>query len=199
MYAPVDTIPGSRSGVDQDPAEQHIELIRRVSAYQDKQAFQELFLFYAPRIKAFMLKQKADAELAEDLMQETMLTVWNKAGQFASWRGSLATWIFTIARNKRIDRFRRQGTRHYVDVDELEFADDSPDGEDRMLAGERDRLVGEAARKLPDDQKEVIRLAFAEELSQSEIAARLGLPLGTVKSRMRLAYQRIRKELEDVL
>ncbi len=165
----------------------------------DKEAFGQLFQFYAPRIKALMMKQGSDAELAEDLMQDTMLSVWQKAEQFSNWRGSLNAWVYTIARNKRIDRFRKQGTQHYVDVSEYDLVDDNPDSERQVSSMQQDRIVSEATASLPAEQRQVVHLSYVEELSQSEIAQKLGIPLGTVKSRTRLAFRAIRKELEAVL
>lgn len=199
MYLSVNTATRNRSYVGDDTAQRLCDLMAEVASRQDKTAFEELFAHFAPRVKALMLKHNCGAELAEDLMQETMLTVWNKAGQFASWRGSVSAWVFTIARNRRIDRFRRQGTRHYVDIQDCDLVDDAPLGEETVVARERDRIVSEAAETLPDDQKTVIKMAFVDDLSQSEIAKQLNIPLGTVKSRTRLAFRRIRQELEDAL
>ena len=182
-----------------DTAEIHAELMGRIALARDKTAFEQLFAYFAPKIKALMLKQGSDMDLAEDLMQDTMLTVWNKAHQFSTWRGSTSAWIFTIARNRRIDQFRRQGTRHYVDIGDYEIADGEPDSEDIVLGAERDRLVTEASRELPPDQLQIITMSFTENSTQTEIAERLGIPLGTVKSRMRLAYKKIKTNLEDVL
>ncbi len=189
----------SRTNTVEDAAEVHGELMRRIADARDKQAFERLFAHFAPKIKALMLKHDSDPELAEDLMQDTMMTVWNKAHLFSRWRGSAGAWIFTIARNRRIDRFRRQGTRHYVDIGDYDIPDGEPDSEAVMLESERDRLVSEATRDLPDEQKQIITMSFVDDLAQTEIASRLGIPLGTVKSRMRLAYKKIRTNLEDVL
>ncbi|MEX0347321.1 MAG: sigma-70 family RNA polymerase sigma factor [Rhizobiaceae bacterium] len=198
MVALPGTVVSEARLVDSD-TEIHGALMERIAVGRDKKAFESLFAHFAPKIKALMLKQDSDPELAEDLMQDTMLTVWNKAHQFASWRGSVSAWIFTIARNRRIDRFRRQGTRHYIDIADYEIADETPDSEDCIMAGERDRLVAEATSHLPEEQKQIIAMSFVENLAQTEIADRLGIPLGTVKSRMRLAYKKIKTNLEDVL
>ena len=128
-----------------------------------------------------------------------MRFIWQKANQFSNWRGSLNAWIFTIARNKRIDRFRKQGVQHYLDIEDFEFADDKPDGEMQVESAQRDAIVSNATKALPEEQKQVIELAYVEEMSQSEIAKKLKIPLGTVKSRTRLAFQTIRQELEEML
>lgn len=185
--------------VNKDDVERNVRLLAKVAGEKDKEAFGELFSYYAPRLKALLMKQGSGAELAEDLMQDTMLAVWQKAEQFSNWRGNLNAWIFTIARNKRIDRFRKQGVQHYLDIEDFDFADDRPDGEMQIESVQRDAIVNNATSALPDEQKQVILLAYVEELSQSEIAKKLKIPLGTVKSRTRLAFQSIRKELEEVL
>lgn len=185
--------------VKRDPTSDHAEYMARVAENKDKQAFALLFNHYAPRVKALMMKHRVEPEFAEELMQETMLTVWTKAVQYTKGRGSVGAWIFTIARNKRIDRFRKQGTAHYVDVDEYDFPDEKPDTEEQVLANERDSLVSAATDKLPEDQKQVIWMSFIQDLPQAEIANQLNIPLGTVKSRMRLAYNKIKNELEGVL
>ncbi len=172
-------------------------LIGRVAERRDRAAFARLFRHCGPRIKGFMLKQGVSEETAEDLVQETMLTVWHKAASYAARKGSPGTWIFTIARNRRIDRLRRQAMAHHDDL-LLAVPEEAASGEEEVTRRERRGLVARALAALPADQREVLRLAFIEDQTQSEIASRLGLPLGTVKSRMRLAYGRLREVLEDV-
>ncbi|MEM7069979.1 MAG: sigma-70 family RNA polymerase sigma factor [Pseudomonadota bacterium] len=193
----IDTKHGAR--VENYHADEHLALLAKVAESGDKAAFHVLFQYYAPRIKSLMMKQGSGAEAAEDLMQETMLTVWQKSAQFSKWRGSVSAWIFTIARNKRIDRFRKQGTGHYVDVNELEIKDDTPGNDVQVEHLERDRIVRDATSQLPTEQKQVIELAYISELSQTQISKQLGIPLGTVKSRTRLAFETIRRKLEDLL
>lgn len=199
MFVP-QTIPVNRS-MNQiaDLARHHRELIARIAEHQDREAFAQLFDWYAPRIKAMVYKQSGSSDLAEDIMQDVLLTVWLKAGQFAASKGSVSTWIFTIARNRRIDVHRKQSSQHYLDIGEMEFADDAPAGDDLLLADEQDNLVSQAASTLPEEMREVIHLAFIEEKSQREIAGELGIPLGTVKSRTRRAFEKIKQNLEDVL
>lgn len=174
------------------------DLLNRVAASRDAEAFRKLFQAYAPRVKSYMMRQGADANTAEELTQETLLTVWRKAGLYSGEKGSATTWIFTIARNLRIDRLRREVAWQPLPegVDEEPSSDPTPEEEvsDRE---HRDR-VRAALAGLPGDQSEVVTLSYLEGLSHSEIADRLGLPLGTVKSRMRLAYQKIREALEDL-
>lgn len=174
------------------------DLIRRIAADGDPDAFKELFEQFAPRVKSVLIRQGADPATAEELAQETMLTVWRKASYYVEGRGNVATWVFTIARNLRIDRLRRQKGWAEVDDDlSTHIAEDMPPDE-QLMQTEIQQLVGEALKKLPPDQMAVIQLSYMEGLSQSEIANKLSLPLGTVKSRMRLAYQRLRSAFEEL-
>jgi RNA polymerase sigma-70 factor (ECF subfamily) len=162
------------------------------------EAFKALFQSYAPRVKSYMLRQGADPATAEELAQETLLAVWRKAALYSDEKGSATTWIFTIARNLRIDRLRKEVAWQPLpeDNDEQPSLDPLPDAE--VSERERGERVRAMLAELPEDQSAVVQLAFVEGLSHSEIATRLGLPLGTVKSRMRLAYQKIRDALEDL-
>jgi RNA polymerase sigma-70 factor (ECF subfamily) len=182
------------------------DLLVRIGANRDRDAYQALFLHFAPRVKGFLMRKGADSALAEELMQDTMLAVWTKAVMYHPGRGSAATWIFTIARNLRIDRLRRESVQHFDDVDGLELSEDDVNAggdvvaqDDAVIAGQERRLVAAAMQELPDDQAEVVRMSFVDDLSQSDIAEKLGLPLGTVKSRMRLAYNKLRQALENEL
>jgi len=174
------------------------DLLRRIAEQADPAAFRELYQAYGPRVKAYMMRRGADAATAEDLAQETLLTVWRRASLYAEGKGSAATWIFTIARNLRIDRLRREVPWQELPEGRLEQAG-SETPPDEALA-EKERLVGvrAALATLPRDQGDVVALAYLEGLSHGEIADRLGIPLGTVKSRMRIAYQKIRVALEDL-
>lgn len=199
MYVQDKSIPIRRVDVTKNETTDHHELLELIALNRDKEAFEQLFVHFAPKIKALMMKQSSDADAAEDLMQETMLTVWNKADKFSKYRGSVSAWIFTIARNKRIDGYRKQGTKHYLDIEDLELSDDAIDSEEQVISNERDRMVSDISKSLPPEQKEIIEMSFVNELSQTEISKTLGIPLGTVKSRMRLAYKKLRKSVEDVL
>ncbi|MGH1417452.1 MAG: sigma-70 family RNA polymerase sigma factor [Hyphomicrobiaceae bacterium] len=174
------------------------ELLARVAAVKDSAAFQELFENFVPRVKSYLIRQGADANTAEELAQETLLIIWRKAGLYSSEKGSPTTWIFTIARNLRIDRLRREVPWQALPEGHKEESSDEPLPDE--LASERERKirVQNALQELPHDQRQVISLSYIEGLSHSEISQRLSLPLGTVKSRMRLAYQRIRECLEDL-
>lgn len=189
------TTPGCPKSADL--ARHHAELMFKVARTQDWSAFQELFVFFGPRVKAMMLKAGANNSLAEDLVQETMIKVWRKAGLYTAGRGAVSTWIYTVARNSRIDRMRRASSQAYDDIDEIELASEDPSGEDQVLLSEQAAGITQALQQLPKEQRQVIELAFIHDLPQSEIAEKLSLPLGTVKSRMRLAYRKLKPKLED--
>jgi RNA polymerase sigma-70 factor (ECF subfamily) len=174
------------------------DLLQRVAANGDVEAFKALFEAYAPRVKAYMLRQGADAATAEELAQETLLAVWRKAGLYSDEKGSATTWIFTIARNLRIDRLRKEVAWQPLPENNDERPSEDPSPEEDLSERERGEKVRAMLAELPPDQSEVVNLAFIEGLSHSEIAKKLDLPLGTVKSRMRLAYHKIRDALEDL-
>lgn len=174
------------------------DLLQRVAANGDVEAFRALFDTYAPRVKSYMLRQGADPATAEELAQETLLAVWRKAALYSDEKGSATTWIFTIARNLRIDRLRKEVVWQPLPENNDERPSEDPAPDEELSERERGERVRAMLAELPPDQSEVVNLAFIEGLSHSEIAKRLGLPLGTVKSRMRLAYQKIRDALEDL-
>ncbi len=160
-------------------------------------AFEALFRHFGPKIRAFMMKRSADRQLAEELMQETMMTVWNKAAQFDPARGSASSWIFTIARNVRVDAYRKSN-RPEFDPNDPAFVPDAPMPADTMMElGQDAERLHAAMANLPDEQVELLKLSFFEEASHSAIAETLGLPIGTVKSRIRLAFSKLRDALGE--
>lgn len=174
------------------------ECLLAVASRQDRIAFGRLFQHFAPRIAGFLQRGGLSAEEADDLAQETMATVWRKAALFDPSRAGAATWIFTIARNQRIDHHRR-ANRALGAAALLGAAEDAPEpsAEELGLADERDARVRGALAQLSPEQATVLRLSFFAEKPHGEIARELGIPLGTVKSRVRLAMARIRGFLED--
>jgi RNA polymerase sigma-70 factor (ECF subfamily) len=190
-------VPGGRRPLD---AHKGImaDLLRRIAERADPAAFRELYEAYGPRVKSYMMRRGADAGTAEDLAQETLLTVWRKAALYAGDKGSMTTWVFAIARNLRIDRLRREVPWQELPEGRLAEASGDPLPDEAMAEKERQQRVQAALAGLPQEQKEVVALAYLEGLSHREIAQRLGMPLGTVKSRMRIAYQKIRSVLEGV-
>lgn len=173
-------------------------LIADIADFEDRGAFETLFVRFGPRIKGMMLSSGASPDVAEDLVQDVMMTVWRKASLYAPERGNVSTWIFTIARNARVDRLRRQPAQPYVDVETVTLESDAPNAETELIGSENDERVRQAVELLPKEQKKVIQMAFTGYKPQSEIARELDLPIGTVKSRMRLAYQKLKEHLEDL-
>lgn len=170
------------------------DLLARVGRTRDVELFETLFRHFAPRVKAYMART-GSATVAEELMQETMVSVWNKAAMYDPGKGAASTWIFAIARNLRIDAYRREKHPEF-DPGDPAFQPEPEPAADRRLEGEQSaELVRRALDDLPPDQAEVLRLAYFEDNSQSTIAERLALPLGTVKSRMRLAFAKLRADL----
>ncbi|WP_246753085.1 sigma-70 family RNA polymerase sigma factor [Sinorhizobium sp. BG8] len=172
-------------------------LLAAVGRDRDIEAFEALFKYYGPRVKAYMARLAGDSHAAEELMQETMMVVWNKAAQFEPSRGNVSTWIFTIARNLRIDTYRRD-RRPEFDPNDPAFVPGEVPQADAVFEGmqEAERLR-HAMEGLPQEQLELLKLSFFQECSHSAIAEALNIPLGTVKSRIRLAFSRLRAALEE--
>jgi RNA polymerase sigma-70 factor (ECF subfamily) len=173
-------------------------LIGRV-AEGDREAFRRLFEHFAPRVKGLMLKAGASSDDAEEIAQETLLAVWRKAAQFDPVSAGASAWIFTIARNLRIDSVRRVARTGVVDHEaELEYlVDPAEQVDDAMARNDEADRIARALSCLSEEQSMAIRLSFIEERPHPEIADFLGIPLGTVKSRIRLAMNRLRALLDE--
>ena len=172
-------------------------LVEAIAARQDRAAFTRVFAYYAPRVKAYLTRLGLESAQAEEVTQEVMVAVWRKAASFDARQASVSTWIFRIARNRRIDVFRRD-RRETLDASDPAFepaAEARPDG--AAEAAEREAQVRRAMDDLPPEQRDLVRRAFYEDLSHSEIAATTGVPLGTVKSRLRLAFAKLKLTLAD--
>ncbi len=171
--------------------------IVRIAQRGDRDAFAHLFHHFAPRVKSYLMRLGATPDAAEELAQETLLTVWRRAAAFDPGRAAASTWIFTIARNLRIDLSRRDG-RAPTANNSPEMSD-APARPDEALSAIEDKTrIGIAVASLPREQAQVISLAFFADKAHSEIAGELGLPLGTVKSRLRLAMARLRGALAEI-
>ncbi len=176
-------------------------LIVAVGARGDREAFSELFGYFAPRIKAYLIRQGAEAAQAEELAQEAMIMVWRRAATFDPGKSAASTWIFAIARNKRIDALRRE-RRPDFDPDDPTVTDGlaatGPEPADQAVAAAQQAArLALALAELPEEQAEVVRMAYFEDKAHSRIASETALPLGTVKSRLRLALARLRGALEE--
>ncbi len=168
-------------------------LMRRVRDHQDKAAFALLFRHFAPRVKGFLMRSGSDAGVAEECAQDVMATLWQKAHLFDPSRASVATWVFTIARNRRIDVARRA---RRPEPEELPWGPEAePDQAEVLEAAEETRRLANALADLPEKQRALILRAYYGDLSHSEIATETGLPLGTIKSRIRLALERLRMQM----
>ncbi len=162
--------------------------------HQDQQAFAELFRHFAPRIKGFLIKSGATPALAEECAQDAMATLWHKAQLFDPARASVTAWVFTIARNRRIDALRKARRPEPEDLPWGPQAE--PDASEVLEMQQDSARLGRALAELPPKQRELIERAYFGDLSHSEIAAETGLPLGTIKSRIRLALDRLRHQMK---
>lgn len=185
-----------------------ISCLQRVAAQQDTAAFRELFEHFGPLVKSFAFKvpslQEAET-FAEELVQETMLKVWTRAATFDPALASPGTWIFTIARNMRIDLLRKQA-RHVVntvsmtrededdelDMEDIWFEDESGDVFNLLVQQRSRKQIHDSLLGLPPEQSEILRKVYLEDKSHAEVAEELRLPLGTVKSRVRLALNKLK-------
>ncbi|MFT5774366.1 sigma-70 family RNA polymerase sigma factor [Hyphomonas sp.] len=182
---------------DLEQRERHADCMERIAADESREAFAELFAFFAPRLKAYMLRLGAAEPEAEELTQDVMMTVWRKAGMYDRRQASVSTWIFRVARNRRID-VQRRTSKPPLEPDEpmLRPAEaEQPDS--AVFRMQMEEQVRAQLATLPDEQLALLRAAFYDGLSHSEIARSHGLPLGTVKSRIRLALARLRGGLDD--
>jgi RNA polymerase sigma factor (sigma-70 family) len=172
--------------------------IKAVAESRDKEAFTALFDHFVPRLEAYLMKQGADRAAAEEISQDVMVTLWRKAALFDPTKSSVGTWLYRIARNRRIDLLRRNKVDFMDPMDHVfEGVADNPNPEAGIDNQKREDILRNAITELPTEQLDLVKLAFFEGLSHSEIAQKTKLPLGTVKSRLRLAFSRLRKKLDD--
>lgn len=188
--------PGARAQVPPMNEDVLCDLVEAVARQRDKAAFARLFQHFAPRLTAFMQKRGADSAAAQDLAQDAMLTVWRKAPQFDRARATASAWIFAIARNRRIDVLRRE---RRPDPEMLIFMQEmnAPSAESEMERSAFHGRLHATLAQVPANQLDILKKAYFEDLSHSDIAQQLGLPLGTVKSRIRLALIRLRGLLNE--
>lgn len=177
----------------------HATLILAIAQKRDREAFAQLFDFYAPRIEGWLIRAGVDRAAAEEISQDAMATLWRKAGLYDPAKATPATWLYRIARNRRIDLARRDRVSLIEPGDAaFDVVDENAVDPDRTVdARDREEALRTALAQLPPEQLDLVRLAFFDGLSHSVIAERTGLPLGTVKSRIRLAFGRLRKILES--
>jgi RNA polymerase sigma-70 factor (ECF subfamily) len=178
------------------------DLLLAVAEHSDRQAFAVLFKHFAPRIKSYLLRAGTPEAAAEELAQETMVNVWRRAVSFDPARAQLSTWIFTIARNLRVDRHRRDGAAADHETALAEEHEQIPSGaataEELLNTARRERSVRLALARLPADEATLVRLSFYDDQPHAQIASELQIPLGTVKSRMRRAIAHLRRLLDTI-
>ena len=178
-------------------SEELIDLMHAVATQRDRPAFALLFKHFAPRLKTYLMRGGSSDSEAEDFAQEAMISVWRKAESFDPARAQVSTWIFTIARNLRIDRSRRTAAaQEDFDDDVLDAIPDTaaaPD--DRLDAMRREGDVRDALAQLTPEQALIVRLSFFDDQPHPRSAHELQIPLGTVKSRIRLAVTHLRRLL----
>lgn len=177
---------------------QHAEWVAEIAAirdHADEAAFARLFAHFAPRVKGYLIRSGTPPGMAEDCTQDVMATLWRKAALFDPARATAATWIFTIARNKRIDTLRRD---RRPEPEELPWGPEAAaPPEDTLGLAQESRALAEALRALPEAQRELVERAYFGDLSHRELAQETGLPLGTIKSRIRLALDRLRHAMKE--
>jgi RNA polymerase sigma-70 factor (ECF subfamily) len=207
MHAVATPFPSQSSWMREPPMTMATELRARplsemaahilaIADRRDRAAFSALFSHFAPRVKSYLMRHGAAGDTAEDLAQETLLLVWRKAASFDPGKAEAATWIFTIARNLRISAIRRERRPEPLPLD-FDEIDAGPPADEALAAAERETSLREALQTLPAEQARVVELSFFEDAPHREIEARLGIPLGTVKSRLRLAMLRLRAALGE--
>ena len=167
------------------------DLLLAVGKHQNKESFAELFDYFAPRIKSFLMRGGANPDQADELAQETMITVWQKAESYDPAKASASTWIFTIARNKRIDAIRKV-PRPEVEATDVDLVDGTPVASEVIAQQEETDIMTDAINALPAEQADLLYKSFFEDKTHADIAKETNLPLGTVKSRIRLALDRLR-------
>jgi RNA polymerase sigma-70 factor (ECF subfamily) len=177
--------------------DEQASLMRAVAEAADRAAFARLYAHFAPRLKSYLMRLGAAEDVAEELVQESMVTAWHRAATFDPLQASVATWLFTIARNKRIDRLRRERRPAIDPADPALVPDPAPAPDEGVDAAEAETRLRAALAALPPDQVRLLELAFFQDLSHRDIAMQENLPLGTVKSRIRLALAKLKGRLGD--
>ena len=199
LISSLDMSMGSGSSNDnQNNLSEWDRLLLRVGSDRDRSAFKKLYEHFAPRLKSFLLRIGSDMSAAEEICQESMIMVWRRAETFNPDSAGASTWIFTIARNKRIDKLRKDN-RPLPDLNDPSFFQIPVDKSDDILQRvEEEKKIKNALKNLPPEQAKLILSTYYEEKSHRKIADETNLPLGTVKSRIRLAINRLRSQLEEL-
>ena len=168
-----------------------IELVKKISEERNEKAFSEIFDFIAPKINAYYLKNNLSIEQAEELTQEVLSTIWLKAKLFNPEKSKFITWSFTIARNKKIDFYRKNKKIDVNEEDIRDFLYENSKSDDYEL----ESTINNITQELDENQKKLIKMSFFEQKSHKNIAAELEIPLGTVKSRIRASLNKMQKHI----
>ena len=163
---------------------------------RDRAAFVALFDYFAPRLKGFFMRSGTSTGQAEEIVQDVLLTVWRKAALFDPHRAQVSAWIYQIARNRHIDMIRKE--RRPVPEELREDPDTEPDASQILAVEQEAGILNKAIAKLKPEQRAIIEKAYLGELTHQEISTQTGLPLGTIKSRIRLGLERLRHDLKDM-
>lgn len=163
---------------------------------RDRAAFAQLFDHFAPRLKGFIVRSGTSPSMAEEIVQDVMLTVWRKADMFDPHRAQVSAWIYQIARNRQIDVIRKE--QRPVPEELGEDPESEPDASQILGVEQETKQIRQALSRLKPDQRDIIQKAYMGELSHQEISAQTGLPLGTIKSRIRLGLERLRHDLKEL-
>ena len=170
--------------------------LKDVGESQDRLAFSNLFKFFAPRLKSFFIKLGCSDTQSEEIIQEVMISIWTKAKTYNGEKSSVSTWVYTIAKNKRIDKIRKEKKHFAIESDEsLEIPIPSIQ-EDQVIASELSKKINSSISYLPKEQAELLKLSYFYEKTHTDIASELNIPLGTVKSRIRLALSKMKNLVE---
>jgi len=170
--------------------------LKDIGENQDKSAFSSIFKYFAPRLKSFFIKLGCSDSQAEEIIQEVMIAVWTKSSTYDRAKSSVSTWIYTIAKNKRIDKIRKEKRHNTVESDDSLEIPVASKQEENLLSTEVNEKIHHSLQFLPEEQAELLKLSYFYEKTHSDIARDLSLPLGTVKSRIRLALSKMKNLVE---
>jgi RNA polymerase sigma-70 factor (ECF subfamily) len=173
-----------------------INAMKQIADHQDKSSFKMIFDYFGPRLKSFLMSSGAEESVAEEVVQETMCVVWTKADYYDPKMASPSTWIYTIARNKKIDILRKSRKAVLENIDTAILPPIIPRLEEDIEHDQKFEVINQYLNELPKEQLALLKMNFIEEKSHGEIAEITKIPLGTIKSRIRLAMEKIRERIE---
>lgn len=180
--------------------DEYSSLLVRVAVDRDRSAYRTLFNHFGPRVRAWLIGRMGQPAIVDDVVQDVMLTIWRKAGTFDASRATASSWIFTVARNRMVDHHRKTTTKIRYETESIkEIPPEIEPADELMMRSEDVKRVSEALQGLPDGQAQILELSYRGGFSHQEIASKLNLPLGTIKSRIRLAMQKLKLRLGEQL